>query len=471
MPTWPNRPAESYLAALSDPDPRARQRAAVALAALRDPRAVALLIASLRADESVDVRAVAAQALGKIGDPSAIEPLIVALRDTAGVVRERAVVALEQLGDSRAASAIIPLIEDPDPSVRYDATRAAAKLGGALAVGPLMRALRDPERGARDPTIGDPSVNAALYLIGEPARAPLLDALQDTDPTIRALAARALSCFTDDQTFDALTAAARHDPNPFARQTASHALDMAKTARAYARAKARPASRRARPTPATPTTPVSAPIMPAPIAPPHFDWPGLMIPWNAELLADEEIRADLPSEVIASGWLGYPGASEEQLTTLEARLGAALPPSYRAFLAFSNGWRATGHFIPTVWNTDEVEWHAVRNQELIDAWRDGERYDRREPDPVPDGEYLDYSGDHGAAEGALRSEYLQTALEVSDHEVAGSAVYLLNPQTVTPEGEWEAWFFAAWIPGATRYRSFWELMVAEHASYLALRDT
>ncbi len=47
-----------------------------------------------------------------------------------------------------------------------------------------------------------------------------------------------------------------------------------------------------------------------------------------------------------------------------------------------------------------------------------------------------------------------TALEISDHEVSGSAVYLLTPQIITPEGEWEAWFFAHWIPGAERYRSF-----------------
>ncbi len=202
-----------------------------------------------------------------------------------------------------------------------------------------------------------------------------------------------------------------------------------------------------------------------------FDWPSLMTQWNAELLVDDDIRAQLPPEVIAAGWMGYPGASEEQIATLEDRLGVALPPSYRAFLAFSNGWRHTSHFIPALWSTEEVEWFAVRNQEAIDAWLDGERYSyggTPEP-PAPDEEYLSY-GEDGATEGAMRSEYLQTALEISDQEIGGTAVYLLNPQIVTPEGEWEAWFFAHWIPGATRYRSFWELMVAEHRSYLSLRD-
>jgi hypothetical protein len=201
----------------------------------------------------------------------------------------------------------------------------------------------------------------------------------------------------------------------------------------------------------------------------RFDWHGMMTQWNADLLVDDEIRAQLPPEVTAAGWLGFSGASEKQITTLEERLSAALPPSYRAFLAYTNGWRATGQFIPAIWNTNEVEWFAVRNQEAIDAWLEGERYDGREPDPIPDAEYLDYD-ERGATAGALRSEYYQSLLEISDHEVAGTAVYLLNPRIVTPEGEWEAWFSAHWIPGAIRYRTFWEMMVAEHRSYLSLRD-
>ncbi len=200
-----------------------------------------------------------------------------------------------------------------------------------------------------------------------------------------------------------------------------------------------------------------------------FNWKDLMTQWNQELLADEEIRAELPPEVIASGWLGYPGATEEQLAQLEERLGTPLPPSYREFLQFTNGWRDTGHFIPAIWSTEEVEWFAVRNQDAIDGWLEGERYDGNEPLPVPDDEYLAY-GEDGAGEDTFRSEYLQTTLEISDREVAGTAVYLLNPQIITPEGEWEAWFFAHWIPGATRFRSFWEMMQRERKMFLWLRE-
>lgn len=468
MPTWPNQPAEVYLAQLTDPDPRARQRGAAALAGLRDPRAIAPLIALLANDADADVRAGAAQALGKLGDVQAVGPLIAALRDAAEGVRQRAVVALETLGDPSAAPAIYPLIDDF--AVRYDATRAAARLGGADAVEPLMRALRNPPPSLDKPEMGDPSVSGALAIIGEPARAPLLDLLRDQDGAMRARAAQSLYGLRDDQTLSALIAALR-DPDPtvviVARSTIETILNGIKYAGEIERLEAAQTAQDQRsPQPGmrhrSPKRPKSTPA-------PIFDWPGLMTQWNAELVADDEIRGLLPPEVVASGWLGYPGATEEQLAALETRLGAALPPSYRAFLVYSNGWRETGHFIPAIWSTEEIEWFAVRNQDTIDAWIDGERYDGSEPVPISDEEYLDY-GEDGASASAFRSEYLKSALEISDRETAGTAVYLLNPQIVTPEGEWEGWFFAHWIPGAERYRSFWELMVASHASYLYMRD-
>jgi hypothetical protein len=47
-------------------------------------------------------------------------------------------------------------------------------------------------------------------------------------------------------------------------------------------------------------------------------------------------------------------------------------------------------------------------------------------------------------------------LEISD--TGDAAILLLNPEVVSDEGEWEAWFFASWLPGAGRFRSFEELM-------------
>ena len=55
-----------------------------------------------------------------------------------------------------------------------------------------------------------------------------------------------------------------------------------------------------------------------------------------------DLEDEIAPEVIASRWLGYPGATEEQIMNLETRLGRKLPPSYRAFLKASNGFRQPG---------------------------------------------------------------------------------------------------------------------------------
>lgn len=183
-----------------------------------------------------------------------------------------------------------------------------------------------------------------------------------------------------------------------------------------------------------------------------FNWIELLTQWSAAVLADDESTEDLPAEVITSGWLGYPGATEAQITAAEIRLGTRLPPSYREFLKVSNGWRDTS-FIYEVWSAEEIAWFAVRHRQWIDIYVRGAAHRQHMPDQA----YLVYGTQQNPLR--FRAEYLQTALEISAR--GDSAIYLLNPQIVTPEGEWEAWFFANWLPGVRRYRSFWELMQGE----------
>jgi cell wall assembly regulator SMI1 len=143
--------------------------------------------------------------------------------------------------------------------------------------------------------------------------------------------------------------------------------------------------------------------------------------------------------------LGYAGATEQQLQQLERRLGVpALPPSYRAFLATSNGWRNTSPFIDRVWATDDVAWLSERNHELIRIWTSPGSVDCWERRNLPG------------------------ALEISDW--GDSALYVLNPASVDVRGEWEAAFFGNWIPGARVYPSFQALMEAEYALFCDLRD-
>ena len=96
-------------------------------------------------------------------------------------------------------------------------------------------------------------------------------------------------------------------------------------------------------------------------------------------------------------------------------------PSYRSFLSVSNGFLQPGVIVPRLLTANEVAWLRDVDQETIDVWTG--------------------SGDPGGFE-----RHLPAALRVSARETVGTAMYLLNPEIITAEGEWEAWFFAHWVP-------------------------
>ena len=186
------------------------------------------------------------------------------------------------------------------------------------------------------------------------------------------------------------------------------------------------------------------------------DWQAWLKTWNRELLAryDPNERSAfldprVTPETIASGWLGAPGASEPQLAALEARLGTRLPPSYRTFLRVSNGFLQPGVVVPRLLPTEEVGWVREREPEIVATWTEGLT-------PGPD------ACDAGGFERDLAS-----ALQVSARETVGTAMYLLNPRVVSAAGEWEAWYFAHWVPGIHRFPSFEALMQSELESLRA----
>jgi hypothetical protein len=180
-----------------------------------------------------------------------------------------------------------------------------------------------------------------------------------------------------------------------------------------------------------------------------YQWQPWLERWNRELLArfdpaevDAFIDPLVTQAVVDSGWLGYPGVAEAQLVELEARLGTALPPSYRSFLSASNGFLQPGVIVPRLLSADEVAWLRDVDQETIDVWT--------------------ASGDPDGFE-----RHLPAALQVSARETVGTAMYLLNPKVTSADGEWEAFYFAHWLPGVRRYPSFRALMQTELEDLLA----
>ena len=117
-----------------------------------------------------------------------------------------------------------------------------------------------------------------------------------------------------------------------------------------------------------------------------FDWRSFLHQFSRDMLADPDIAGRQPQAVIDSAWLGYEGASEEQIRAAETRLGVSFPPSYRQFLETSNGWRDVGAFIYKLWSTADIDWFAATNQQWIDAYTTP--YEGLPP--ITDAEYLVY---------------------------------------------------------------------------------
>ncbi|GAP13615.1 hypothetical protein LARV_01370 [Longilinea arvoryzae] len=190
---------------------------------------------------------------------------------------------------------------------------------------------------------------------------------------------------------------------------------------------------------------------------PKIDWRAFLNRWNHIVNKSPGLTQGLPNEVNSTGFLGQPGAPDEQISQAEARLGIQLPPSYRAFLQVSDGWFTGTDATSRLFPIQETDWFAVRFPDVLQGWLTGFQM-QGEPEPVPEKEYRVYGETQDPS--LVRSEDLQASLVIGIG--ADESFYLLNPRLIDRGGEWEAWFFAAWLPGAKRYSSFGELMQAEY---------
>jgi HEAT repeat protein len=175
-----------------------------------------------------------------------------------------------------------------------------------------------------------------------------------------------------------------------------------------------------------------------------------------------------------------PPATEAEIAALETRLGTPLPPSYRAFLAISDGadafpiWGAVSQgavlTTPTgLRDAATVDWIRNGDRMMVAIWTSPEMFEQPD-DPgdhpfyvrqVPEREYLlPEIGEYPEGGGEKRG-HLRHVLEVSSC-IDGYATYL-NPLVVDADGEWEAWDFGTKTLGAVRYRSFRALIKADVA--------
>lgn len=198
-----------------------------------------------------------------------------------------------------------------------------------------------------------------------------------------------------------------------------------------------------------------------------FNWKDFLKQWNEDILTllkeshGKFHYSELAKEVLNTGWLGFPGADEEKILSVEKRLNIKLPPSYRDFLKVTNGWRQIGFDAEDtrIFSVEEIDLFSVKYGQSLHYWLMG--YGEYRP-VITDEIYFVYGPEQDTVN--IRNEYLETALAIS--EEVDSAIYLLNPQVLTSDGEWEAWFFGYTLPGAVRYRSFREMMEGEYVRIL-----
>jgi hypothetical protein len=192
------------------------------------------------------------------------------------------------------------------------------------------------------------------------------------------------------------------------------------------------------------------------------DWRVFLKRYSQELLGIDDWRIEIPPRARSSQWMGYPPATAAAVEAAERRLGRQLPPSLRSFYAVSNGWRATGFFIWNVLPVEEVGWVRDRDPHLYELACMSERTPGPFKNDPDDSRLREFRFEQGTR--------VKRALAISS--VGDSALWLLDPDTQSPGGEWAAGRWASWNPAMDwSAASFADLMSQEFSNLVRLQAT
>jgi HEAT repeat protein len=189
-----------------------------------NPRLVQLLIETLNnQNESINIRSEAALALAGLKDQRALEPLIQALKDKNSRLRSNAVLALGELGSARAVSALIPLLQEADTQVRMNAIWALSEIRDAQASEPILRATKQALQKKEWKVAGEGI--QALGKIKDPHSVELLlEALEAKDADVRMETAWALGEIGDEQAITHLKQALNGESKEYVKSDIDVAL-------------------------------------------------------------------------------------------------------------------------------------------------------------------------------------------------------------------------------------------------------
>lgn len=167
-----SEPALTEALANPDDDNEARAQAAVGLGRIASPSAIATLVRTLR-DTDLKVQTAAVDALA-VGGKASLGTVIAALRDPLPGVRMRAAQALGGIATPVANAALIAALNDTVGSVRYEAAQALGFEGNSGAVAALAARLSDDDGRLATAAanalavIGDPARETLIRALGGP---------------------------------------------------------------------------------------------------------------------------------------------------------------------------------------------------------------------------------------------------------------------------------------------------------------
>jgi hypothetical protein len=175
-------------------DPKVRQYLALAMGRLGDPVAVDTLVGAV-SDRDPDTRLYVVWSLGQLRDARALEPLLAVVEGNDPNLRKMAIYSLGMIGDARAVAPLKAALNDPRHDIRWNSALALARLRDPSGIDTLhqmldRRALAAlPE--ATEPQRSEAIINAAraVGLLKDVSARPLLEAVRDTDPDVKARSA------------------------------------------------------------------------------------------------------------------------------------------------------------------------------------------------------------------------------------------------------------------------------------------
>jgi len=180
----------------------------------------------------------------------------------------------------------------------------------------------------------------------------------------------------------------------------------------------------------------------------HLGWTELLRRWSGEAIAHADaVGLEVTPQMRASGWIGAPPASVADIATVQARLERSLPPSYRAFLAITDGWPVLSFDFGRVRPVVELDWVANASPGLYEVVCADHGYEW--PPDSDDGPPL-----------------MNRALLLG----TGTDDFLYDTGRIDADGEWATTCWTSWYPGAGNQQpTFRAGLVAHYASFVRFK--